>query len=75
MSKTNEAAEHATGTLNSVERKIRYPAVIIILGKVVAFFKDNCYHIFVDTQGLFPVLFRERQGLGRLIPVFFIVTG
>ena len=60
---TDKTAMLPTGTLDPVELQAVDHAVIIILGKIIAFFKDNCYHKAGEsTKGaLLLVHLKERQ--------------
>ena len=73
MAITDEASFLPTGTFDHVELELLYGMVVKILRKIIAVFKDNCYHIFVRAQvRSLPVLYGERQDdFGRLRPVFF----
>ena len=41
---TDQTALLAAGTLHLEELQSVYNTIIIILGKIIAFLKDNCYH-------------------------------
>ena len=51
MAITDETSFPATGTFDHVKLEMFYCMVIKILRKIVAVFKDNCYHILVRAQG------------------------
>lgn len=53
MAITDETSFPATGTFDHVKLEMFYCMVIKILRKIVAVFKDNCYHILVRAQGSF----------------------
>ena len=53
MAVTDETSFPATGTFDHVKLEMFYCMVIKILRKIVAVFKDNCYHILVRAQGSF----------------------
>lgn len=71
MAVTDETSFFSTGTFDHVKLEMIDCMVIKILRKIIAVFKDNCYHILVRAQGS-QVLYGERQDdFGRLRPVFF----
>ena len=51
MAITDETSFPATGTFDHVKLEVIDCMVIKILRKIVAVFKDNCYHILVRAQG------------------------
>ena len=53
MAITDETSFLATGTFDHVKLEVIDCMVIKILRKIIAVFKDNCYHILVRAQGSF----------------------
>lgn len=53
MAVTDETSFFSTGTFDHVKLEMFYCMVIKILRKIIAVFKDNCYHILVRAQGSF----------------------
>lgn len=53
MAVTDETAFPATGTFDHVKLEMIDGMVVKILRKIIAVFKDNCYHILVRAQGSF----------------------
>ena len=53
MAITDETSFLPTGTFDHVKLEVIDCMVIKILRKIVAVFKDNCYHILVRAQGSF----------------------
>ena len=75
MSITDETAFLPAGTLDPVELQVIYHTVIIILRKIIASFKNNCYHILVSAQGSCfgsSAVWKRQDDFRRLCPVFFL---
>lgn len=73
MSIANETSFFAAGTFKSMELKLIDLTIIILLGKIIAVFKNNCYHILVSAVRSFApsTVWRKTGRLGGLWPVFF----
>ncbi len=77
MSIEDQAPFLPRGTLDLLELEIIYHMFVIILGKIIALFKDNCYHMSVrGRRNTPPGTFRGKTGrLWKGALSFFIVTG
>lgn len=73
MSIANETAFPAAGTFNPMGLKSVDLTIINILGKIIAVFKDNCYHIQVSAVRSFApgTVWRKTGRLVGVWPVFF----
>ena len=75
MSITDETAFLPAGAFDPVELQSIYHTVIIILRKIIASFKNNCYYILVSAQGSCfgsSAVWKRQDDFGRLCPVFFL---
>ena len=74
MSITDETAFLPAGAFDAVKLQAICHPVIIILGKIIAFFENNCYHILVSAQGSYfgsSVVWKRQDDFGWVVACLF----